>query len=185
MVLEHSTAGELGMPAPDFTLPDPDGRVVALAEARGEAGTVIAFLCNHCPYVKAVIDRFADDARALRAEGIGVVAIMSNDWTAYPADSPDRMRDFARAHGFTFPYLIDETQEVARAYGAVCTPDVFGFDAGLTLRYRGRVDSAGKGGATPDTRRELVEAMRQIAETGRGPAEQHPTMGCSIKWRGP
>ncbi len=184
MALAQTPGGEIGNVAPDFSLPDPDGRIWSLSDIRGERGTVIAFICNHCPYVKAVIDRFVGDARALRNEGIGVAAIMPNDWQSYPADAPDRMAAFAARHGFTFPYLVDETQQVAKAYGAVCTPDVFGFDRDRVLRYRGRIDSAGKGAAGPDTRRELLDAMRMIAETGDGPAEQAPAMGCSIKWRG-
>lgn len=176
-------AGELGATAPDFALPGIDGKRWSLASVRGDRGTVVAFICNHCPYVKAVIDRFVADAKALSDIGIGVVAIMSNDWSTHPDDSPEMMKEFAARHGFTFPYLVDESQEVARAYGAVCTPDVFGFDRDLRLGYRGRIDSAGKGPAGAGTNRELLEAMRMLAETGEGPAEQHPSMGCSIKWR--
>jgi peroxiredoxin len=176
-------AGELGATAPDFALPGVDGKTWSLASVRGKRGTVVAFICNHCPYVKAVIDRFVADAKALNEVGVGVVAIMPNDWTTHPDDSPDMMREFAATHGFSFPYLVDETQEIARAYGAVCTPDVFGFDRDLKLRYRGRIDSAGKGPAGTGTHRELLEAMRMIADSGEGPAEQFPSMGCSIKWR--
>lgn len=173
---------ELGSPAPDFALPGLDGTAVRLADVRGPRGTLVMFICNHCPYVRSVIDRIVADSRALLAEGIGVVAIMSNDYRAYPADAPDRMRAFAAEHGFPFPYLLDESQAVARAYDAVCTPDFFGYDADLALRYRGRLD-ASKTTPVPNAPRELLEAMRQVAATGRGPGEQIPSMGCSIKWK--
>jgi peroxiredoxin len=173
---------ELGSRAPEFALPDLHGRVVRLDDVRGEHGTLIMFICNHCPYVRAVIDRIVEDSRTLLAEGVGVAAIMSNDYRAYPADAPDRMRAFAAEHGFPFPYLLDETQMVARAYEAVCTPEFFGYDADLALRYRGRLD-ASRTTLVPDARRELLEAMRRIAATGEGPEEQVPSMGCSIKWR--
>ncbi|MEQ8816492.1 MAG: thioredoxin family protein [Thalassobaculum sp.] len=173
---------EFGSRAPDFALPGLDGSIVRLADIRGEHGTVVMFICNHCPYVRSVIGRIVEDSRALTAEGIGVVAIMSNDYRAYPADAPDRMRAFAAEHGFPFPYLLDETQMVARAYEAVCTPDFFGYDADLALRYRGRLD-ASKTTPVPNARRDLLEAMRQVAAAGQGPAEQIPSMGCSIKWR--
>jgi peroxiredoxin len=174
---------DLGTPAPDFRLPATDGRTYTLADVAGEKGTVIAFICNHCPYVKASIDRFIADARALMKEGIGVVAICSNDATAYPEDSFENMKRFAREHDFPFPYLHDESQEVARAYGAVCTPDFFGFDKDRKLRYRGRLD---EGRTTPPpagARRELLEAMLSIARTGRAPEKQYVSAGCSIKWR--
>jgi peroxiredoxin len=183
MALAHSPTIDLGATAPGFSLPDPDGRIWSLDDIRGAKGTVIAFICNHCPYVLAVIDRLVDDARKLEAEEIGFAAINPNDWQRYPADSPEKMRVFAAQHKLPFPYLIDESQDVARAYGAVCTPDVFGFDGDLVLKYRGRIDSAGKNPAGPDTRRELLEAMRSIAADGNGPDEQIPSMGCSIKWR--
>ena len=173
-----------GWPAPDFRLPGVDGRSWSLAEVRGSRGTLILFLCNHCPYVKAVIGRLVEDVAALQAYGIGTAAIMANDTAAYPDDSFDNMIRFAAEHRLPFPYLYDESQQVARAYGAVCTPDYFGFDAGLGLQYRGRLDS-GRLEPVPGARRELHEAMIAIAETGRGPAEQVPSMGCSIKWREP
>jgi hypothetical protein len=132
--------------------------------------------------VQAVVDRLVRDVKELQALGVGVAAIMSNDVANYPDDSPDNMARFAKAHGFTFPYLYDQSQEVARAFGAVCTPDFFGYDAGLGLQYRGRLDASKREAGPPDARRELFEAMRQVAETGRGPAEQVPSMGCSIKW---
>lgn len=173
---------EFGAPAPDFALPDFDGNTVRLADVRGEKGTLILFICNHCPYVKSVIGRIVEDAKALQAAGIGVAAIMSNDYRAYPADAPDKMRAFAAEHGFPFPYLLDESQAVARAYDAVCTPDFFGYDADLGLQYRGRLDES-KTVLVPNARRELKEAMLAVAETGKGPADQTPSMGCSIKWK--
>jgi hypothetical protein len=141
------------------------------------------FICNHCPYVKAVIDRIVRDATDLASEGIGCVAIMSNDPTEYPEDSFDNMRRVAREQGFPFPYLIDETQEIAKSYGAVCTPDFFGYNGDLGLQYRGRLDESRKETAPEGVRRDLYEAMKQVAATGEGPREQVPSMGCSIKWR--
>jgi peroxiredoxin len=171
-----------GEKAHDFTLPATDGRTYSLSDLKGPNGTLIVFMCNHCPYVKAVIDRLIRDANDLKALGVNTIAISSNDATAYPADSFENMRRWALEKCFPFPYLHDETQEVARAYGAVCTPDFFGYDAGLGLQYRGRLDES-KRDQAPNARRELFEAMRQVAETGQGPKEQVPSMGCSIKWR--
>ncbi len=173
---------DFGWKAPGFSLPGTDGKMHALEELRGERGTLIAFICNHCPYVKAVAGRLVRDAGDLRALGVATVAICANDATAYPEDGFDRMQDFAKAHGFTFPYLHDESQKVARAYGAVCTPDFFGFNAKLELQYRGRLD-ASKSTLVPDARRDLYEAMKLVAETGEGPRLQIASMGCSIKWR--
>jgi peroxiredoxin len=172
-----------GMLAPDFTLPGTDGQRWTRDAIVGRYGLLVAFICNHCPYVQAIIDRLVHDARALQDAGIGVVAISSNDVVAYPEDSFDHMREFAIKHGFSFPYLYDETQEIARAYGAVCTPDFFGFNHDLQLEYRGRLDASGRQGAAPDARRELLEAMQLVAATGRGPAAQTPSIGCSIKWK--
>jgi peroxiredoxin len=174
---------DFGWPAQDFSLPGIDGRNWSLADVRGPKGTLVMFICNHCPYVQAVIDRIVRDVKALQARGLGVVAINSNDTVAYPEDSFDNMKAFAARHGFTFPYLFDETQAVARAYDAVCTPDFFGFNADLGLQYRGRLDASRKQAGPPDARRELYEAMVQVVETGAGPAEQIPSMGCSIKWK--
>ena len=171
--------------APGFVLPGIDGRRWSLADIRGERGTLVAFICNHCPYVVAIIDRLVSDAALLRAEGIGVAAINSNDSIQYPEDSFDAMKVFARSHGMDFPYLFDESQEVARAYGAVCTPDFFGLDRGDRLRYRGRLDESGRLPAAPGVRRDLLESMRLMAATGLGPKNQVPSMGCSIKWREP
>jgi peroxiredoxin len=172
-----------GMLAPDFTLPGTDGQRWTRGAIVGPHGLLVAFICNHCPYVQAIIDRLVRDARALQDAGIGVVAISSNDVVAYPEDSFDRMREFAQKHGFTFPYLFDETQEIARAYGAVCTPDFFGFNLDLQLEYRGRLDASGRQSAAPDAKRELLEAMTLVAATGHGPTAQTPSIGCSIKWK--
>ena len=175
---------DFGWKARDFRLPGIDGRTYTLTEARGPKGLLVMFICNHCPYVKAIADRLARDVRDLQALGIGAIGIMSNDVAAYPEDSFAHMKSFAAKNGFAFPYAIDETQEVARAYDAVCTPDFFGFNANLELQYRGRLDASRKDAAPADARRELFEAMSQIARTGLGPREQIASMGCSIKWKG-
>lgn len=173
---------DFGWKAPDFTLKDPLGRSFNMRNHLGEKGLLIAFLCNHCPYVQAIADRLAEDTNELMAEGIDVLAVMSNNYQAYPADSPEGMLKFAQTHGFSFPYLIDEDQCVAKNYGAVCTPDFFGFNKDGALNYRGRLDDVGRD--NPDRRtRELVSAMRLIGKTGHGPRRQIPSMGCSIKWR--
>jgi peroxiredoxin len=172
----------IGWKAKDFALQGTDGRTYSLDDIRGPKGTLVVFICNHCPYVKASIDRIVAEAKALRQIGIGTIAIMPNDTEAYPADSFDNMKTFAARHGFTFPYVIDTTQEVARAYDAQCTPDFFGFNAKEELQYRGRLD-ASRMTPVANARRDLFEAMRQIAETGHGPQEQFPSMGCSIKWK--
>lgn len=181
MLLNTPTV-ETGWQAQPFTLSDPDGLAHSLTELIGKNGLLIAFICNHCPYVKAIVDRFVADARVLQGEGINVVAIMPNDYQRVSADSPANMKRFATQHGFSFPYLIDEDQSVARAYDAVCTPDFFGFDANGTLQYRGRLDDTRMGNAA-NRSADLLEAMRLIAATGRGPDVQHASMGCSIKWR--
>ena len=173
---------DFGWKAPDFRLTATDGGMRSLADIRGAKGTLVAFICNHCPYVKAIVSRLVRDAIELQAAGIGVAAICSNDAKAYPADSFEHMKVFAETHGFTFPYLHDETQEVARAYMAVCTPDFFGFNGRDELQYRGRLDES-KATLVPGARRELHEAMMAVAKTGKGPREQNPSMGCSIKWR--
>ncbi len=183
MVATETPICDFGWRAPDFDLPGVDGRRYRLADVAGEKGTLVMFICNHCPYVKAVLDRIVRDAGELAGHGIGAVAIMPNDTAAYPEDSFDNMKRLARERAFPFPYLLDETQEVARAYGAVCTPDFFGFDADLGLQYRGRLDASRRDAAPADARRELFEAMLQVARTGHGPREQIPSIGCSIKWR--
>lgn len=174
---------DFGAPAPDFALPGVDGRIWTRDQCRGPRGLLVMFICNHCPYVKAVRERIVRDARDLIALGIGCVAINPNDPSQYPEDSFENMKRVAEEYAFPFPYLFDETQEVARAYGAVCTPDFFGYNADLKLQYRGRLDASRKETAPPDARRDLFEAMKQIAETGQGPAEQIPSIGCSIKWK--
>ncbi|SES71766.1 thioredoxin family protein [Oceanicella actignis] len=182
MVALNTPVCDFGRPAPDFSLPDTEGRIVSLADIRGPRGTLVMFICNHCPYVKSIAHKLVRDARDLAELGVSTVAICSNDAETYPEDSFEKMGEFARAHGFPFPYLHDATQEVARAYGAVCTPDFFGYNADLELQYRGRLDAAGRE-RRDDLPRELYEAMKQVALTGRGPAEQTPSIGCSIKWR--
>jgi peroxiredoxin len=174
---------DFGRPAPDFALPGVDGRVWTLEQSRGARGLLVMFICNHCPYVKAVRERIVRDCRELRGHGIEAVAIMSNDPTEYPEDSFDNMKRVAADLQFPFPYLLDASQAVAKAYGAVCTPDFFGYDADLRLQYRGRLDASRREMAPPDARRELFEAMVEVARTGRGPAQQIPSIGCSIKWR--
>ncbi len=173
---------DFGWKAPDFTLKDPDGNSFAMSEHLGTKGLLIAFICNHCPYVKAVGKRLAADTDELMAEGINVLAVMSNDYKLYKADNPENMKLTAAQYGWNFPYLVDETQEVGKAYGAVCTPDFFGLNSKGELQYRGRLDDA-RMEDDPDRTRELVNAMRMIAETDEGPKEQLPSMGCSIKWR--
>ena len=171
-----------GWKPPAFSLPATDGRVYTLEDIRGDKGTLIAFICNHCPYVKSIIDRIVRDARDLHELGIGFAAICSNDAASYPDDSFDNMIVFARDNGFTFPYLHDEDQSIARAWDAICTPDFFGFNADMELQYRGRLDESRKQ-AAPGARRDLYEAMKMIARTGKGPREQISSMGCSIKWK--
>lgn len=171
-----------GWQAPDFTLRDPEGRAFTMSEYLREKGLLVAFLCNHCPYVQAIADRLAEDTSTLLDEGIGVLAVMSNDYHAVPIDGPAHMQPFAVQAGWRFPYLVDEDQSVGQAWGAVCTPDFFGLNADGELQYRGRLDNARLKAPTERTR-ELVEAMRQIARTGQGPKQQMPSMGCSIKWR--
>ena len=180
---EQTPLCDFGWAAPAFRLPATDGRIYTLDELRGPKGTLVMFICNHCPYVQAVLERIVRDARDLAPLGVATVAISSNDATAYPEDSFERMAETAAAHGFPFPYLYDESQDVARRYQAVCTPDFFGFDAGLGLQYRGRLDASGKNPAPAGARRDLFEAMKAVAATGRGPADQAPSVGCSIKWK--
>jgi len=182
MVLTQTPEPKLGSKAPPFTLTGMDGKVHTLDQCRGPLGLLVMFICNHCPYVKAVLDKMVRDAGELRDHGIGSVAICSNDAADYPEDSFDNMKALATRMRFPFPYLWDETQSVAKAYGAICTPDFFGFNVALELQYRGRLDDAGRA-PKPDAPRELYEAMLQVARSGRGPAQQTPSIGCSIKWR--
>jgi peroxiredoxin len=182
MVLTPSRICNFGWRARDFALQGVDGKTHSLADVRGTNGMLITFICNHCPYVRAIIGRLVAEANALREIGIGMVAIMSNDTDAYPQDSFANMKAFATQHAFTFPYVIDATQQVAKSYGALCTPDFFGFNREDELQYRGRLDES-RTSPVPNARRDLYEAMRQVAQTGRGPEEQLASMGCSIKWR--
>jgi peroxiredoxin len=174
---------DFGWPAVDATLGGVDGKMHSIFDQAGPNGLVVAFICNHCPYVKTVIGRIVRDAEDLKAEGIGFVAVNSNDAEAYPEDSFANMKLFAAAHGFSFPYLYDEDQAVARVYDAACTPDFFGFNSELTLQYRGRLDASRKEAGASDLRRDLFEAMKQVARTGNGPKDQIASVGCSIKWK--
>jgi peroxiredoxin len=183
MALLETPVCEFGKNAIDFSLPGVGGRVWSLRDCMGEKGLLVMFICNHCPYVKAVQNRIVRDVKELKAHGINAVAIMSNDPTDYPEDSFENMKAVAERFAYPFPYLIDETQEIAKAYGAVCTPDFFGYNKNFELQYRGRLDASRKDTAPADARRDLFEAMKQVAETGKGPADQIPSMGCSIKWR--
>jgi peroxiredoxin len=182
MALTSASICDFGWKAHDFALKGVDGKTYSLADIRGPKGTLIVFICNHCPYVRAVIGRLVEESDALKAIGIGTIAINPNDTDSYPEDSFDNMKAFAKQHHLTFPYVIDETQEVARDYRAQCTPDFFGFNARDELQYRGRLDAT-RMTFMPRGRRELFEAMTQVAETGSGPLEQTASMGCSIKWR--
>ena len=173
----------LGTKAAAFLLPGTDGKTHSLSEIAGANGTVVAFICNHCPYVKAVASRMVADAKALAAEGIGFVAISSNDPASHPEDSFDNMKRFAATNAFPFPYLFDESQSVARAYDAACTPEFYGIDRNGMIAYHGRLDEGRKDPPPAGARRELVDAMRTIAATGNGPIEQFPSVGCSIKWK--
>ncbi|MCB2081982.1 MAG: thioredoxin family protein [Hyphomicrobiales bacterium] len=181
MVALRTPKAEIGWQASDFNLPGTDGKQYTLADVRGPNGLVVMFICNHCPFVQAILDKILRDAKELQALGIGVVAISANDAEEYPEDSPENMRKLAEAKGFTFPYLHDASQQVARAYDAICTPDFFGFNSDLKLQYRGRLDDSSMQ-HKPGGERELFTAMKQVAETGKALAPQNPSIGCSIKW---
>lgn len=183
MVTLQTPICDFGRPAPKFDLPGIDGQNWTLEMCRGSAGLLVMFICNHCPYVQAIHKKLVREARALAELGISSVAIMSNDPADYPEDSFENMQRVAQEQGYPFPYLYDETQQVAKAYGAVCTPDFFGYNADLELQYRGRLDESGRQPDTGDVRRDLFLAMKQVAETGAGPKMQIASMGCSIKWR--
>ncbi len=183
MVSLETPVCDFGLDAIDFSLPGVDGKTWSLRECAGENGLLVMFICNHCPYVKSIRQRIVRDTLELQQYGINSVAIMSNDPDEYEEDSFENMRLIAGQFQFPFPYLMDETQQVARAYGAVCTPDFFGYNRDLQLQYRGRLDASRKQTAAEDVRRDLFEAMRQVAETGKGPEDQIPSMGCSIKWK--
>ena len=183
MVSTETPICDFGAPAPGFSLPGVDGKTWSLDDCRGPNGLLVMFICNHCPYVQAINHKLVRDTADLAELGIGSVAIMSNDPTDYPEDSFENMQRVARELAYPFPYLLDESQAVAQAYGAVCTPDFFGYNARLELQYRGRLDESGRRPATGEVRRDLYLAMKQVAETGRGPEQQIPSIGCSIKWR--
>lgn len=171
-------------PAIDFKLVDTKGNSLSLDDVRGQNGTLVAFICNHCPYVKAILPRLIEDIEILKSLGVNTIAIMSNDPAEYPEDSPENMKKIAEEMAFPFPYLLDDTQQIAKAYGAICTPDFFGYNSELKLQYRGRFDESRKETSPEGSRRDLLEAMKQIAATGKGPIEQIPSIGCSIKWKG-
>lgn len=182
MALMHTPVCEFGLACPDFELPAVDGRNYRQQDCMGPKGLLVMFICNHCPYVKAIQQRLVADAQRLMELGVGVVAISANDPRDYPEDGFDNMRQVAKDHGYPFPYLFDEQQSVAKAFDACCTPDFFGYNAEGELQYRGRLDESGREPAGPEVRRELLEAMTMVANTGQGPSEQVPSMGCSIKW---
>ena len=183
MVSLETPVCEFDKPVVGFSLPGIDGKVWTPENARGENGLLVMFICNHCPYVKSIRERIVRDARQLMDYGVSTVAIMSNDPAEYEEDSFENMQKFAQAFDFSFPYLMDETQETAKAYGAVCTPDFFGYNAKMQLQYRGRLDESRKETAAADVKRDLFDAMKQVARTGHGPRQQIPSMGCSIKWK--
>ncbi|NOQ89927.1 MAG: redoxin domain-containing protein [Gammaproteobacteria bacterium] len=184
MVSLETPVCEFDAPVVDFSLPGVDGKVWTPETARGENGLLVMFICNHCPYVKSIRDRLVRDTKELMEHGVNSVAIMSNDSAEYEEDSFENMKKIADEYGFPFPYLIDESQQVAKAYGAVCTPDFFGYNGAMQLQYRGRLDASRKEAAAADVKRDLFDAMKQVAQTGRGPEQQIPSMGCSIKWKG-
>jgi len=173
---------EFGWQAPDFRLLNVDGKWVSRDDVMGKRGLLVMFICNHCPYVKAILPRLITDVRELQVLGVNTVAIMSNDPTDYPEDGFEHMQTIAKEMVFPFPYLLDETQQIAKNYDAVCTPDFFGFNNQFALQYRGRFDESRKETA-PESTRDLFKAMKLIAETGQGPKEQIASIGCSIKWK--
>ena len=182
MTLTKTPICNFGEKAKDFNLLSTENKKISLDDIRGENGTLVMFICNHCPYVKAVIKEIVQDMKFLKNLGIKSVAIMSNDVKNYPEDSFKNMIVFSKQHNFSFPYLIDETQKVAKEYGAVCTPDFFGYNNKLELQYRGRIRELNNLIPVQDGESELLKAMKMIAKTGNGPKEQFPSMGCSIKW---
>ena len=182
MTLTKTPICNFGEKAKNFNLLSTENRKITLEDVKGEKGTLIMFICNHCPYVKAVIKEIVQDMKFLESLGIKSAAIMSNDAKNYPEDSFENMKTFSKQHDFSFPYLIDDTQKVAKEYNAVCTPDFFGYNKNLELQYRGRIRELRdhKPVATGDS--ELRIAMKLVAVSGKGPAKQTPSMGCSIKW---
>lgn len=183
MVSTETPVCDFGLAAPDFSLKGVDGQYWSRDACLGANGLLVMFICNHCPYVQAIQEKLVRDAKELESLGVKSVAIMPNDTEYYPEDSFENMQRVAREVGYSFPYLIDEKQEVARAYGAVCTPDFFGYNSRLELQYRGRLDASGRWPDRGATERELYQAMKQVAESGKGPENQIPSIGCSIKWR--
>ena len=184
MVSLETPVCDFDQPIVDFSLPGVDGAVWTPEKARGEKGLLVMFICNHCPYVKSIRDRIVRDTKELMSYGVNSVAIMSNDPAEYEEDSFENMQKISAQYDFPFPYLLDETQQVAKAYGAVCTPDFFGYNKSMALQYRGRLDASRKEAASQDVKRDLFDAMKQVAQTGHGPKQQIPSMGCSIKWKG-
>jgi len=183
MVLTPSTMLPLGTEAPQFTLPDPEGKPVSLADVRGRHGLLVLFLCNHCPYVKHIREGLAALGRDYRESGVGIVAINSNDADKYPEDSAAKMAVEARSFGYVFPYLFDESQQVAKAYHAACTPDIYLFDRDLRLVYRGQFDDSRPGNGKPVTGRDLRAAMDAVAAGRPVATAQIPSVGCNIKWK--
>ena len=183
MALTKTPICEFGKRAEDFKLLSINDELISLEEIKGEKGTLIIFICNHCPYVKAIIKDLVDDCKYLKNLGINSVAIMSNDTKNYPEDSFDKMKNFAKDNEFgDLDYLIDESQEVAKKYGAVCTPDFFGYNKNLELQYRGRIRELQNLKPAKDGDSDLKSAMTLISKTQKGPLEQIPSMGCNIKW---
>ena len=182
MALTKTPICEFGKKAEKFELNSTENKLITLDDVKGKNGTLIMFICNHCPYVKAVIEDIVSDCRELEKEGIKSVAIMSNDTKNYPDDSFENMIEFSKDNNFKFPYLIDETQEVAKNYDAVCTPDFFGYNENLELQYRGRIRELKELKPVRSGESDLYIAMKQISETGNGPKDQIPSMGCNIKW---
>lgn len=183
MALTRTPVCDFGAPAPDFSLPGVDGQEWSRDDCRGPNGLLVMFICNHCPYVRAANPKIVRDTKELADHGIGSVGIMPNDTEKYPDDSFENMVKVARELEYPFPYLIDESQDVARAYGAVCTPDFYGYNSDLELQYRGRLDETTPGRENENAERELFNAMVQVAQSGKGPSVQIASMGCSIKWR--
>ncbi len=182
MVLLYTPELELGKKMPDFDLLGVDNQNWDMQKSMGKKGLVVMFICNHCPYVKSIQDRIVEDALAMEKFGVNTVAIMSNDVNDYPEDSFENMQEIAQEKNYPFPYLLDKSQQVAKAFGAVCTPDIFGLDHHGVLHYRGRLDSAGREESSKDLPRDLVNAMHQLSKEGKITSKQTPSMGCSIKW---
>lgn len=183
MALTPSTMVELGTTAPDFSLPDTTGKTVSLSDFEGARALLVMFICNHCPYVKHIRSELAKLGTDYQPQGVAVVAINSNDVESYPADSPEKMVVEAREAGYTFPYLFDETQAVAKAYQAACTPDLYLFDAGRRLVYRGQLDGSRPGNGIPVTGEDLRAALDAVLAGKPVSDEQRPSVGCNIKWR--